>query len=395
MIKTLSVIFASIGILILDSATIPEAKAMNTEGLNAKQENIVTIAAFTANGDLRQLKTALNEGLDAGLTINEIKEILVQMYAYAGFPRSLNGITTFMDVLAEREQKGIKDVVGKKPSPFPANKSSIELGTEIQTKLIGGPATARYIAFCPEIDAFLKGHLFGDIFERDNLNFQSREIATISALAALEGVNLQLQSHFNVGFNTGLTEAQMRNLLSVIASKVGKRQAENASEVLAKVISSRQAGNGAQALSITHESPQTSTITITRDGSQPAYGAPAEHFTGSALVQPLFQANPPSRASGAYVTFEPGTRTAWHVHPLGQTLIVTAGTGWIQQSGGPTQVIRKGDVIWIPPGVKHWHGATATTSMTHIAIQEQLDGKTVRWMEKVSDEQYRAAPNAD
>ncbi len=111
-------------------------------------------------------------------------------------------------------------------------------------------------------------------------------------------------------------------------------------------------------------------------------------MTGTVLVQPLFSANDRSRATGGKVTFEPGARTAWHTHPLGQTLIVTAGTGWIQQWGGPIEEIRQGDVVWIPPGTKHWHGATATTSITHIAIQEQLDGKTVEWMEKVGDEQY-------
>jgi alkylhydroperoxidase/carboxymuconolactone decarboxylase family protein YurZ len=179
---------------------------MNNEGLNVKQEKIVTIAAFTAKGNLQKLKTALNEGLDAGLTINEIKEILIQMYAYTGFPRSLNGINTFIDVLEERNQKGIKDEQGREPSPMPVNKSSIDLGTEIQTSLIGAPATGKYIAFAPAIDAFLKGHLFGDIFGRDNLDYQSREIATISALVTLEGVDPQLQSHFDVGFNTGLTE---------------------------------------------------------------------------------------------------------------------------------------------------------------------------------------------
>ncbi len=209
---------------------------MKNEGLNAKQEKIVTIAAFTATGHLQKLKTALNEGLDAGLTINEIKEILVQMYAYTGFPRSLNGINTFLEVLEEREKKGIKDEPGKEPSPLPANKSSIELGTEIQTRLIGAKATGKYITFAPAIDTFLKGHLFGDIFGRDNLDFQSREIATISALAAIEGVNPQLRSHFNVGFHTGLTEAHMRSLISVLAVKVGKKEADNAYEVLSKVL---------------------------------------------------------------------------------------------------------------------------------------------------------------
>ena len=216
---------------------------MKNESLNARQENIVTIAAFTANGHLYKLKTALNEGLDAGLTINEIKEILVQMYAYAGFPRSLNGINTFMGVLEEREQKGIKDDLGKEPGPMPANKSSIELGTEIQTSLVGAPASGKHITFAPAIDAFLKGHLFGDIFGRDNLDFQSREIATIAALATIEGVAPQLQSHFNLGFNTGLTEAQMRGLISVLEIKVDKKEADTANIILNKVLVNRAGGN--------------------------------------------------------------------------------------------------------------------------------------------------------
>jgi alkylhydroperoxidase/carboxymuconolactone decarboxylase family protein YurZ len=234
--KKLTVILAGIFISVF---SISEAQTMRNEGLNAKQGKIVTIAAFTANGDLQKLKTALNEGLDAGLTINEIKEILVQMYAYCGFPRSLNGISTFMSVLEEREQKGIKDELGREPSPMPANKSSIELGTEIQTSLIGAPATGKYITFAPAIDKFLKGHLFGDIFGRDHLDFQSREIATISALANMEGVNPQLESHFNIGFNTGLTEVQMRSLISVLEAKVGKKQADNAYEILGKVLSNK------------------------------------------------------------------------------------------------------------------------------------------------------------
>jgi quercetin dioxygenase-like cupin family protein len=129
---------------------------------------------------------------------------------------------------------------------------------------------------------------------------------------------------------------------------------------------------------------------IKRSGSQPSGKGPAEYFTGTVRVDPLFEAPAPARVFGASVTFEPGARTAWHTHPLGQTLIVTAGLGWVQRWGGPKEEIRPGDVIWFPPGEKHWHGAAATTAMTHIAIVEQLNGKSADWMEKVSDDQYRA-----
>ena len=127
---------------------------------------------------------------------------------------------------------------------------------------------------------------------------------------------------------------------------------------------------------------------IKRNGSRPSGKGPEAWFTGSVRVDPLFQADAPARVSSASVTFEPGARTAWHTHPLGQTLIVTSGFGWAQREGGPIEEIQPGDVVWFPPGEKHWHGATATNAMTHIAIQEQLDGKAVDWMEKVSDEQY-------
>src|SRR5271155_2473786 len=128
---------------------------------------------------------------------------------------------------------------------------------------------------------------------------------------------------------------------------------------------------------------------IKRIGSQAAAKASAEWFTGTVRVDPLFQAPDPARVQGASVTFEPGSRTAWHTHPLGQTLIVTAGCGWAQREGGPIEEIRPGDVVWFSPGEKHWHGAMPTTSMTHIAIVEQLDGKSADWMEQVDDKQYQ------
>lgn len=140
---------------------------------------------------------------------------------------------------------------------------------------------------------------------------------------------------------------------------------------------------------------QTSTqqehIRVTRSGAQPPQAAPADHFTGSVQVDSPFQASAPGRVSGARVRFEPGARTAWHAHPLGQTLIVTAGAGRVQRWGDPVDEIRQGDVVWIPPGQKHWHGAAPDSSMTHVAITEQLEGKTVEWMEKVADAQYGAS----
>src|SRR5881628_610471 len=135
--------------------------------------------------------------------------------------------------------------------------------------------------------------------------------------------------------------------------------------------------------------PRTPSMTITRAGSQPSNKGPSDWFTGTVRIDPLFTAPSPARVAGAAVTFEPGARTAWHTHPLGQTLVVLSGLGRVQRDGGPIEEIRPGDVVWFEPGEKHWHGATPTTAMQHIAIQEALDGKPVEWLEKVSDEQYR------
>src|SRR3954466_5668476 len=134
---------------------------------------------------------------------------------------------------------------------------------------------------------------------------------------------------------------------------------------------------------------EESTMEITRAGTQPSARGPSDWFTGTVRIDPLFPAKAPARAAGNTVTFEPGGRTAWHTHPMGQTLIVTTGCGWVQREGGPVEEVHPGDVVWFPPGEKHWHGATSTTAMTHIAIQEGLDGKMVDWLEHVSDEQYR------
>jgi quercetin dioxygenase-like cupin family protein len=135
-------------------------------------------------------------------------------------------------------------------------------------------------------------------------------------------------------------------------------------------------------------------VTVTRAGSRPSIRGAAERFSGAVRVDELFAAHPPSHVSGGSVTFEPGARSAWHTHPSGQTLIVTAGVGWVQRWGGPILEMRPGDVVWIPPGIKHWHGAAATTGVTHLAIQEAVDGRNVEWLEKVTDEQYAGTPHA-
>ncbi len=213
-----------------------------THALSAKQRSIIPIAAFTATGDQVKLRTALTEGLEASLTVNEIKEILVQLYAYAGFPRSLSGIQTFMAVMDERQAKGIKDQMGKDATPIPAGLDRNEYGAKVRATLAGQeviPPPSGYQLFAPVIDTFLKEHLFADIFARDILDHQSRELATISALASMTGTRSQLQFHLGAAMNVGLTEAQMRDFISVLAARVGESESESAGEALTAVLNSR------------------------------------------------------------------------------------------------------------------------------------------------------------
>jgi alkylhydroperoxidase/carboxymuconolactone decarboxylase family protein YurZ len=216
--------------------------AQPAASLTARQQALVGISAYTAKGDLPHLRTALTQGLEAGLTVNEEKEVLVQLYAYCGFPRSLSGINTLMQLLDERKAQGQHDVVGRTASPIASTASKYERGKQNLEKLTGKPETGPKTganAFSPESDVFLKEHLFADIFERDVLTFQERELATVAALVSLGGVEPMLQFHLGAGLHVGLTEAQLRQLIGLCEAAVGQPQAEAARAVLAKVLAAK------------------------------------------------------------------------------------------------------------------------------------------------------------
>jgi alkylhydroperoxidase/carboxymuconolactone decarboxylase family protein YurZ len=213
--------------------------AQQNHELNPSEKHIVLIAAFTTTGNLPQLKNALNAGLDAGLTVNQIREELVQLYAYCGFPRSLNGITTFMSLLEERKSKGIHDPEGQVPTAVTGgNESKYEIGRKTLETLTGRPQNGPLIganAFAPGIDAFLKEHLFADIFGRGVLTYKERELATITVLASLPGLEAQLQAHLGMGMNVRLTEGQLEEAFALLESSIGKQQADAARAVLTKL----------------------------------------------------------------------------------------------------------------------------------------------------------------
>ncbi len=210
--------------------------------LDRRQQAIIPIAALTAAGEIDRLKPALHRGLDDGLTVNEIKEVLVQLYAYAGFPRSLNWLSAFMEVLKERKAKGIGDAMGKEASPVPSGFDRDAYGAKTRAKLGGREkdiSNAEWQRFSPVIDTFLKEHLFADIFVRDVISHQDRELATIGALANMTGTEGQLRFHLGAAMNTGLSREQLEDFISVFAATVGKVQAESARTILTGVLCSR------------------------------------------------------------------------------------------------------------------------------------------------------------
>jgi 4-carboxymuconolactone decarboxylase len=240
----IQVVMGFIFLLIISSNEMNGQTTMNNnQTLNAKEQSIVTISAFTAKGDLEQLRKALNKGLDAGLTVNEIKEVLVQMYAYCGFPRSLNGINALMSVVEERKKEGSNDETGKTATPITDTGDKYERGRKTLERLTGQPQSKPakgFGEFSPAIDRFLKEHLFADIFDSDVLNYRQRELATISALATMPGVEPQLAAHLSMGMNTGLTESGLRQAFDLIEENVSREQAEIARKSLAKIVAAKQ-----------------------------------------------------------------------------------------------------------------------------------------------------------
>lgn len=215
----------------------------NKNLLSSREQSLVVIAGLTAKGNLSKLKTELNKGLEAGLTVNQIREAVVQIYAYAGFPRSIRGLQTFMVVLDDRKAKGINDIAGAEASPINKDSSKYERGKAILQQLTGaaesGPKTG-YAAFAPIIEIFLKEHLFADIFERDVLTYVQRELVTISVLSSMDGLEPMLRSHLNICLNVGLTPNQLQHFIAVIKSGIGKKQSKAAEQVLIEVLGSRK-----------------------------------------------------------------------------------------------------------------------------------------------------------
>lgn len=375
--KQLSRILPAVFFAFFSMSVATLAENTPADELSKKEKAIVPIAAFTASGNIAKLKTALNEGLADGLTVNEIKEVLVHIYAYAGFPRSLNGINAFIAVMDERKVQGKVDEMGREASSLPADYDQNAFGHKVRNTLVGrdmSHPTSGYPVFTPIIDKFLVEHLFADIFTRDVLSHQQRELVTISTLAAIPGTEGQLKGHLKIAMNTGYNEAQLKHFIAVLRDKVGSHFADNGAQVLGEMLGKPL--------------PKASSKAVKVSKNAPPVDASPDYFTGKSTIASRFTSEASGNYGGGMVNFEAGARTAWHSHPVGQTLIVTSGRGLVQSEGEAVQEILPGDVVWIPANERHWHGAAPDSALSHVAISEPLNGSTVTWMEHVTDEQY-------
>ncbi len=347
---------------------------MNAQTLTKRQLSLATVASLEAQGDLKRLETAVDNALDNGVTVNEMKEAFSQLYAYTGFPRSLNALGVLSKVIDNRKAQGKTCDEGeewKRPEMWDDSKTALEEGTKVQTMLSGKPFD---YTFCPQDDYYLKSHLFGDIFAGKALSYADRELVTVAALSSLKGVAPQLASHKQGAVRMGNTQEQIDELCRYL-SENGLSQCDNASDANA--------------------------------GAWPK-GNPnvnyAQYFTGNSHLASIRPVNLTDSTATVLptsnVTFEPGCRNNWHIHHgARQILICVSGRGWYQEWGKPAIALKAGDIVDIPEGVKHWHGAQKDSWFqhlaTHVAVENSQPGSTPNeWLEPVSDEEYDKLPDA-
>ena len=342
-------------------------KDMNTLSFNQEQAAWMSaIACNEAKADYVALSRTIDGGLDAGLTVSQIKEALSQLYAYTGFPRSLNALGTLQRVLEQRKADGKTTIEGEEASPMPAGYDALKQGTEVQTKVSGRPFD---YSFSPAEDYYLKAHLFGDIFARDNLTHSDRELITVSALCGLENVMPQLQSHVRGALNMGVTEEQLRGIPVALKAAGLVSEASRAEAAIATAV------DGDAKPFTPSEWPLGEPNTMF-----------AKYFTGNSYLAVL------NDKGLCNVTFEPGCRNNWHIHHGAvQVLICVAGHGWYQEWGKEAVALEPGVIISIPEGVKHWHGAAADSWFQHLTYHaDAKPGNSTEWLEPVSDEAYSA-----
>ena len=354
-------------LLTVTAATLVAAqlKSQTIMNLTDKEQALVAIAAHEAKGNMEALKKEVNTGLEAGLSVSEIKEALSQLYAYTGFPRSLNALGALQQAVKERTEAGLPTTEGREADALPDDYDALKQGTEVQTRLCGGqPFT---YTFAPQTDYYLKAHLFGDIFARNTLSFAEREIVTVSAISALPGCEPQLKAHVSGARNMGVSDGQLRDIPSVLRARVGEAEAVRCEQAVASVF-----GEPCQKVAPVD-------FNVWPKGEKNPYG---QYFIGQSYLADL--------GAVVNVTFEPGCRNNWHVHHgQVQVLICVAGRGWYQEWGKPAVEMKPGTVIAIPAETKHWHGAARDSWFQHLTYHKDVqEGASNEWLEPVGDEWY-------
>jgi len=335
--------------------------------LASRDRSLVTVSALIAMGKTAQLTGHLNRALSNGVRPTEIAGAITHLAFYTGWPNAVSALNVVEEVFAAR-----KIDVAALQQPQPARP-----GAAVPAK--SGASDQDIASVAPKLSQLTNEVVLEDLWRRSDLNPRDRSLVTIAALTA-NGDSDQLASQLRRGLENGLTRAQIGEVLTHLAFYVGLPRATAAVAV---------AGTAFESDSDRASTVEVQRLTVAESGTQPRR-APATNFTGSVTVAASFKGSGDSRLGGATVSFQPGARTHWHTHPLGQLLIVTKGEGWMQAEGEPVRTVKAGDVVWTAPRVKHWHGATSNSAMTHVAVSEAREGEGVRWLEPVGSNEYRA-----
>lgn len=339
-------------------------------GLAPRDRSLVTVSVLVATGKTPQLQGHLGRALTNGVHPTEIAGLITHLAFYTGWPNAVSALNVVEQVFTERKI----DVATLRPAPaklLPIAATDATRARSVNERI--GPVA-------PKLADLTNGVLFNDVWRKTDLNARDRSLVTIAALAA-NGDGDQLAFQIERGLSNGLKREEIGEAFTHLAFYAGWPKAMTAVGITTKVFASAGAETGSVANA-------DARLQVYQPSTNPVRG-PASNFTGSVTVTSPFKGYGGARLGGATVAFEPGAHSNWHTHPLGQLLIVTAGRGWVQAEGEPVREINPGDVVWTAPGVKHWHGATRTSPMTHVAVAEALDGTSVNWLERVSDTQYR------
>ncbi|MBB4236926.1 (R)-mandelonitrile lyase [Rhizobium esperanzae] len=340
--------------------------------LSPRDRSLVTIATLVATGKSAQVGSHVRRALDNGVQPGEVGEVVTHLAFYSGWPNAISAVLEVEKVFDER-----------KIAPVTA---SARIQLEAAAEAARGDAVdTGILPTAPALADLTNRVLFGDLWQRPDLSARDRSLVTMAALVAL-GQPDQLAFHASRAMDSGLTREESAEAVTHVAFYAGWPRAMSAVPVLRNVFETRDTAAMTQTAA--------KDMKIIRRGQEPMAG-PAERFTGEVVVTAAYKGDGPARIGGATVSFSAGAHTAWHTHPLGQTLFVVSGKGWVQKDGGPIEAMEPGDVVWIPPMVKHWHGAASTEPMVHFAVSEAVDGSSVSWMEKVSPDDYAKGSGAE